>query len=678
VVPFDRIVDARAERLRIGGRFLCIKRASGCKISTEAFALRICCGGSVVNRIMVIRKKQAVLLAMALLSGFSVCCFAQGGGVRDAEEESKVFESYFPDSNTGAEKLDQWWKNKDEKPIQALEALDIIQDGFRRTSVNRSMIVGWVGGGYTRHPEPIVRDRAIGLLHHASFSPEGYVRHFAVYYGLSVVQEKSAQVLDRLATLAMSNESVNRIVWGVAFTNQADVFLTHLEPYKNSPHSEVRERAETLAKLVKEQASQQQQQQQQKVRREQIQQAAEQDTLVADPNVDYETAFAELYETLANAYPCFELKGIDWEAVGKEYLPRAEEVKDDREFGLLCAELVARLEDSHAYLMDGAVKVPQIAGPEWDAGFSCLEDDRGRAAVYYVDKGGPAYQAGVKVGMVVLRVDGNDVKDVIENTMARMKEYAGFSSERQLRYVAHHFFMRQMEKGKVVRFEMLDTEGKTHEFDLASALGARYLPRLPVPREDIRDSVDVSWTMLDDKTGYIYVRRIRDGLEASLDKAVSELKGARGMIVDVRGNTGGGFERATSHANFYSDGEANEANRPRYTGPMALLIDSRCISAGEGWASWFIANKRARVFGETTAGASSRKEIYTLKNRLYRVQLPVKAYGGFLDRPIERRGLEPDVEVRQSAADLAKGRDTVLEAARQYLLEQSGAGAIDR
>jgi len=36
------------------------------------------------------------------------------------------------------------------------------------------------------------------------------------------------------------------------------------------------------------------------------------------------------------------------------------------------------------------------------------------------------------------------------------------------------------------------------------------------------------------------------------------------------------------------------------------------------------------------------------------------------------------VEVRQSAADLAKGRDTVLEAARQYLLEQSGTGPIDR
>ena len=101
--------------------------------------------------------------------------------------------------------------------------------------------------------------------------------------------------------------------------------------------------------------------------------------------------------------------------------------------------------------------------------------------------------------------------------------------------------------------------------------------------------------------------------------------------------------------------------------PQAVLIDARCISAGEGWASWFVARKRARFFGEATAGASSRKRQHELKNGLYKVVFPVNAYTGFLDRPIERRGLEPDEPVRQNAVDLAAGRDTVLEAARDYL-----------
>ena len=173
--------------------------------------------------------------------------------------------------------------------------------------------------------------------------------------------------------------------------------------------------------------------------------------------------------------------------------------------------------------------------------------------------------------------------------------------------------------------------------------------------------------------GYIYVRRIKGQLTESLDRAVTQLKDARGLIIDVRGNSGGGFDAGRSHRNF-DPHDRREPGRPRFAGPTALLIDSRCISAGEGWASWFIANQRARVFGSATAGASARKEIYTLKNGLYRVRFPVKAYSGFLDRPIERRGLEPDVPVRQTAADLAAGRDTVLETAKQYLLDNLRKG----
>jgi len=35
-------------------------------------------------------------------------------------------------------------------------------------------------------------------------------------------------------------------------------------------------------------------------------------------------------------------------------------------------------------------------------------------------------------------------------------------------------------------------------------------------------------------------------------------------------------------------------------------------------------------------------KTYTLKNGLYKVRYPVKAYRGHLDRPIERIGLQPD------------------------------------
>ena len=241
-------------------------------------------------------------------------------------------------------------------------------------------------------------------------------------------------------------------------------------------------------------------------------------------------------------------------------------------------------------------------------------------------------------------------------------------SQRYLGYQAARWFVRQTDQGTPVTLEAETPDGQARTFELSATQGVRYLPRLPVPIPGISDSTSVGWTMLDGNIGYIYVRRIRGDLIERLDLAVKDLQDAKGLIVDVRGNSGGGFDSSRSHRNFAPD-DTEEPQRPRFKGPMALLIDARCISAGEGWASWFIARDRARSFGQDTAGASSRKRHYVLKNGFYTVTFPVKAYRGFLDRPIERRGLEPDEPVVQNAKDLAAGRDTVLEAARDHLFK---------
>ncbi len=386
-------------------------------------------------------------------------------------------------------------------------------------------------------------------------------------------------------------------------------------------------------------------------------------------DASYAEAFRDLYDTLGRRYPCFALKGIDWGAVGEELLPKVKTITTNEQFGMLCLQLVARLEDSHAALLPAKAQLPRPPFPQWDPGFACLLDNRDRPVVFYLDRAGPAEKAGVAIGMTVTKVDGRPVVEVMEAWNKRATRYAGFSSQRYLNYQAARMFCRQLAHGQVVELEFEQLSGESLTCRLPCTLPVRYLPRLPVPIAKISDSANVSWTMLDDQIGYLHVRRIASDLIPRLDQAVAELHEAGGLIVDVRGNSGGGFDAVRAHRNFATD-DSEEPNRPRFLGPVALLLDSRCISAAEGWASWFIARKRATSFGETTAGASSGKETYLLKNGLYRVQFPVKAYTGFLDRPIERRGLEPDVPLRQTAADLAEGRDTVLEAARKDLRQR--------
>ncbi|HUU21535.1 MAG TPA: hypothetical protein VM389_03280, partial [Phycisphaerae bacterium] len=281
------------------------------------------------------------------------------------------------------------------------------------------------------------------------------------------------------------------------------------------------------------------------------------------PADTYERAFLDLYLALGRQYPCFQLKGIDWRAVGGAMLPRVKEVKTDEQFGLLCMELIARLEDSHALLGSGTAAPPAPPLPRWDPGLACLIDDRGRPVVYFVDKGGPAGEAGVKVGETIVSINDTEAGAAIRETMKLLSRYCGYSSDRYLQYHAARFFLRQMDRGAKVRLVLAGPgPDETRRVELPATLGVRYLPRLPVPIKGVGDSGNVSWTMLEGNVGYIYVRRIQPDLIASLDKAIGALQGARGLIVDVRGNSGGGFDGSRAFRNFDADDKA-EPDRPR-------------------------------------------------------------------------------------------------------------------
>jgi C-terminal processing protease CtpA/Prc len=504
----------------------------------------------------------------------------------------------------------------------------------------------------------------VGVLLRLSEDDDSDVRSSAVYFGLSPLpQERREEVIRRLLTMAValatterdhvySRDARGRIAWALQHNRPAAAQVLNEILRGNDP-----ERARTAREIYKEMTGR------------------TPPSIAPDPEIraGYATSLRALHEHLRTVYPSFRLKGIDWDAVGRDLLPRADRAETEEQFGLLVLELVARLEDSHAVVLEASATSPDPGLPEWDPFIACMSDDRGRPVIYVVGRSTAAWEAGVRPGMTVLTVNGIPAEEAVEQWMKRQRTYYGYSSERYLRYDATRQFHRQKKEGAPVTLALEDVDGHRRVVELASAYRNWYIPRLPVPRPGIDDGgADVSWTRLQDGLGYILVRRIKSGLEASLDQALASLGPLKGLVLDVRGNSGGGFETATAFRNFDLAPDASVPKRPRYTAPLALLIDERCISAGEGWASWFIAQERARVFGTTTAGASARKAIYTLPNGLYKVEVPIKAYSGFLDRPIERQGLEPDVEVRCSAKDLAEGRDTVVEAAVRWLAATTG------
>ena len=97
-----------------------------------------------------------------------------------------------------------------------------------------------------------------------------------------------------------------------------------------------------------------------------------------------------------------------------------------------------------------------------------------------------------------------------------------------LRYDAARSFARQTRRGAKTTIVVELVGGETKTVTTSARLGVRYLPRLPVPRKGIVDDASVSWIKLDDRTGYVYVRRIRGDLERLLDQALRAMPGVTG------------------------------------------------------------------------------------------------------------------------------------------------------
>ncbi len=200
----------------------------------------------------------------------------------------------------------------------------------------------------------------------------------------------------------------------------------------------------------------------------------------------YAAAFGKLYDHLGQVYPNFQMKGIDWKAVGDALLPRAQELQTEREFGLLVEELVARLEDSHAVVLAGSEQPPEPDLPEWDPGIACLIDDRDRPVVYVVEPSSPAEKAGVKIGMAIVSVNGIPAEDAMRNWMRLISRYFGASSERVLRYDAARGFLSQDRRRSPVKLVLEDPNGKRVSVTVIADCGPRYVRRLPVARKGLR------------------------------------------------------------------------------------------------------------------------------------------------------------------------------------------------
>lgn len=222
--------------------------------------------------------------------------------------------------------------------------------------------------------------------------------------------------------------------------------------------------------------------------------------------------------------------------------------------------------------------------------------------------------------------------------------------------------------------------------------------RLTIRREGLEEPFEVEITrariivpsieskMLDDRIAYIHILEFGQNTTRDLRKALRELQDQKpiGLIVDLRNNPGGALQTAIEVASefipegvimyeVYGDGR-RDVYRALHGGlatdiPLVVLINEGTASASEIVAGAIQDYQRGQLVGTTSFGKGSVQNWIPLVNDQGAVRVTIARWLTPKERTIHEIGLEPDVKVEISEADIAANRDPQLEKAIELLKE---------
>ncbi len=162
--------------------------------------------------------------------------------------------------------------------------------------------------------------------------------------------------------------------------------------------------------------------------------------------------------------------------------------------------------------------------------------------------------------------------------------------------------------------------------------------------------------------GYILIQQFSRRTASDVEAAIADLKkaGARGWILDLRGNPGGLMKEAVGTASLFIESgpivatvsederDSRDAKRehpiPAEGGPLAVLVSERTASASEVLAGALQNRNRAVVLGRTSFGKGTVQVLYGQKDGS-KLKLSIAHYvtpGGF---SLQSRGVVPDIEL---------------------------------
>ncbi len=199
---------------------------------------------------------------------------------------------------------------------------------------------------------------------------------------------------------------------------------------------------------------------------------------------------------------------------------------------------------------------------------------------------------------------------------------------------------------------------------------------------------------------YLYIGSWKEPVnQDALDLALSRMRDAPGLIIDVRNNAGGTDQTALAFASRFTtraftasyveirmDSLVKNIEMPlartigprggwQYTRPVVVLSGRGGFSATESFVAAMRTLPQVTVVGDTTGGASGNPATFALGNG-WRFTVPRWLEFGPDKRPIEGRGVAPHLAMMWDPANYDSARDPLIDAAVGLLGERNGVYRI--
>ncbi|MGH2670536.1 MAG: S41 family peptidase, partial [bacterium] len=280
------------------------------------------------------------------------------------------------------------------------------------------------------------------------------------------------------------------------------------------------------------------------------------------------------------------------------------------------------------------------------------EDKGGQPAITEVIEGSPASETGLRSGDVITAVDGSPT--------------TGLTLEQ----------VSQMIRG---------TEGTTVVLTIRRDGQSAPLV-LTMTRRRIQVRV-LNTRMLPSGIGYMRLTQFTQPSSELVAGGLRQLmsEGAKGIVLDLRGNPGGLLEASVNIASHFLDrgvvttlesgrgqstAYAVRPREPKYTGPLVVLVDRGSASASEVVAG-ALQDSGIKLVGTRTYGKATVQAVYRFRDGSG-LRLTISRYLTPTGRDLEGQGLSPDVEVASAGAAIGSQDDVQLTRAIALVTQAAG------